>query len=145
MVRIPNSYTACPGARVGVFRTCRIRRCGSTLAYSDIGCGTVDDDEALLARAERSLTEIKIAQGLSDEHASVLAALRIRLKGKADATLDELLESAGDLGDPADREAGEEKAPRHRRKRSLDDAIARPERKRSLDDVLPQPERLKPD
>jgi hypothetical protein len=105
----------------------------------------VDDDEALLARAERSLTEIKIAQGLSDEHASVLAALRIRLKGKADPTLDELLESAGDLGGPADREAGEEESPRPRPKRSLDDAIARPERKRSLDDVLPQPERPKPD
>jgi hypothetical protein len=105
----------------------------------------VDDDEALLARAESALTEIKIAQGLSDEHASVLAALRIRLKGKADATLEELLESAGDLGGPADRGAGGEAAPRPRPKRSLDDAIARPERKRSLDDVLGEPERPKPD
>jgi hypothetical protein len=105
----------------------------------------VNDDEALLARAERSLTEIKIAQGLSDEHASVLAALRIRLKGKTDATLNELLESAGDLGGPTDGEAGEEESPRPRPKRSLDDAISRPERKRSFDDVLPQPERPKPD
>jgi hypothetical protein len=105
----------------------------------------LDDDEALLARAEKSLTEIKIAQGLSDEHASVLAALRIRLKGKADATLDELLESAGDLGGPADREAAEQTALRPRPKRSLDDAIARRERKRTLDDVLTEPERPKPD
>ena len=75
----------------------------------------MEDDEALLARAESALTQIKVAQGLSDEHASVLAALRIRLKGKADATLDELLESAGDLGGG------------------------------SLDDVLSQPEKPKPD
>jgi len=75
----------------------------------------VEDDEALLARAESALTQIKVAHGLSDEHASVLAALRIRLKGKADATLDELLESAGDLGGG------------------------------SLDDVLSQPEKPKPD
>jgi hypothetical protein len=93
-------------------------------------CGTVDDDEALLAQAESALTEIKIAQGLSDEHASVLAALRIRLKGHADASLEDLLESAGDLGGP---------------KPSLDDAIARPQPKSSLDDVLAQPEKPKPD
>jgi hypothetical protein len=130
---------------VDVDDQCEIRGCDSTLAYGDIGCGTVDEDEALLARAERSLTEIKIAQGLSDAHASVLAALRIRLKGRADATLDELLESAGDLGTPADREAGEQTVPRLRPKRSLDDAIGRPERKRSLDDVLAEPERPKQD
>jgi hypothetical protein len=98
-------------------------------------CRTVDDDHELLQRAEQALTEIKVAQGLSDEHASVLAALRIRLKGKADPTLEELLESAGDLGGPA---GGKPKP-------SLDDAISRPERKSSLDDVLSQPEKPKPD
>ena len=36
------------------------------------------DDEKLLRRAEKVLTEIKVAQGLANEHASVLAALRIR-------------------------------------------------------------------
>lgn len=77
----------------------------------------MDDDEALLARAESALTEIKVAHGLADEHASVLAALRIRLKGKEDATLEELLESAGDLGSKAG----------------------------SLDDILTQPEKPKPD
>jgi hypothetical protein len=105
----------------------------------------VDEDEALLARAESALTEIKIAQGLTEEHASVLAALRIRLKGKADATLEELLESAGDLGGPSDRGAGEEAASRPPRRRSLDEAIARPERKRSLDDVLAHPDRPEQD
>jgi hypothetical protein len=56
------------------------------------------DDEELLAQAEEALTEIKVAQGLSERHASVLAALRIRLKGTAGKSLEEMLESAGDLG-----------------------------------------------
>lgn len=55
------------------------------------------DDVALLRRAEEALTEIKVSQGLSDRHASVLAALRIRLKGSAGKSLDEMLEAAGDL------------------------------------------------
>jgi hypothetical protein len=55
------------------------------------------DDEDLLRRAEGALTEIKIAQGLSDRHASVLAALRIRLKGEPGKSLDEMLDAAGDL------------------------------------------------
>lgn len=55
------------------------------------------DDEELLAQAEQALTEIKVAQGLSDQHASVLAALRIRLKGSAGKSLEEMLEAAGDL------------------------------------------------
>lgn len=101
-------------------------------------CRTVDDDEALLEQAEHALTEIKIAQGLSDEHASVLAALRIRLKGKVDPTLEQLLESAGDLGGPAGGTSPT-------KKRSLDDAIAQPERKSSLDDVLSQPDKPKPE
>jgi hypothetical protein len=92
----------------------------------------LEDDDHLLERAEQALTEIKVASGLSDEHASVLAALRIRLKGKADPTLEEMLESAGDLGGP-------------KGKRTLDDVISSPERKRSLDDVLSQPEKPKPE
>lgn len=103
------------------------------------------DDETLLARAESALTEIKVAQGLSEEHASVLAALRIRLKGKADASLDELLESAGDLGGPSDRGAPRDSGPSPRAKRSLDDALAQPEARRSIDDVLGEPEGPKPD
>lgn len=87
------------------------------------------DDEELLARAEKALTEIKVAQGLSDRHASVLAALRIRLKGSAGKSLEELLEAAGDL-----------------RSDSLEEKMAETERKRkpSLDDLLtkePKPKR----
>jgi hypothetical protein len=104
-----------------------------------------DDDQAPLVRAEAALTEIKVTQGLSDEHASVLAALRIRLKGEADKSLEELLASAGDLGGPsAKAESGEDAAP-PRRKGSLDDALAQPKRKGSLDDVLAQPEKPKPE
>jgi uncharacterized protein (DUF2267 family) len=54
------------------------------------------DDEELLAKAEEALTEIKVGQGLSERHAAVLAALRIRLKGSEGASLDALLEAAGD-------------------------------------------------
>jgi hypothetical protein len=108
-------------------------------------CGTVDDDEALLAEAEAALTEIKIAQGLSDEHASVLAALRIRLKGDAGASLEELLKSAGDLGGPTGGSAPGKPTPGQRPKQSLDDAIAHPPSKGSLDDVLAQPEKPKPE
>lgn len=53
-------------------------------------------DEELLQRAEAALTEIKVAQGLSERHEAVLAALRIRLKGSAGASLDEMLAAATD-------------------------------------------------
>jgi hypothetical protein len=53
----------------------------------------VDDDE-LLARAEQALTEIKVNQGLSEEHEAVLAALRIRLRRAATASLEEMLAAA---------------------------------------------------
>ena len=90
------------------------------------------DDEQLLTKAEEALTEIKMSQGLSDQHASVLAALRIRLKGSAGESLDELLSAAGDIG-PDDR---------------LDEEIAKAGAaqagKPSLDDLLKQ-EKPKPD
>jgi hypothetical protein len=87
------------------------------------------DDEELLAKAEEALTEIKVAQGLSERHASVLAALRIRLKGSAGKSLEEMLEATGDL--EPDR---------------LDEELARAERERrpSLDDLLTK-EPKKPD
>jgi hypothetical protein len=89
----------------------------------------MDDDEKLLRRAERALAEIKIAHGLSDRHASVLAALRIRLKGDPGKDLEELLTSAGDLGRP-----------------QLDDMMDRPEpSKGSLDDLLSKKPKPKPD
>lgn len=68
---------------------------------------TMPDDDQLLTRAEETLTEIKVAQGLSERHEAVLAALRIRLKGSAGASLDELLAAASDeeapSGDGLDR------------------------------------------
>ncbi|MDP9342666.1 MAG: hypothetical protein M3Q23_11365 [Actinomycetota bacterium] len=81
----------------------------------------MDDDEKLLRRAEQTLTEIKIAQGLSNRHASVLAALRIRLKGDPGKSLDDMLEAAGDLTPGSgldDLLAGEQKP-----KQSLDDLL----------------------
>ena len=54
------------------------------------------DDEELLARAEEALTEIKVNQGLSERHAAVLAALRIRLKGSDTASLEDMLAAADD-------------------------------------------------
>ena len=87
------------------------------------------DDEELLAQAEQALTEIKVAQGLSERDSSVLAALRIRLRGSAGKSLEQLLEAAGDL-----------------RPDSLEEKLAEAEleRKPSLDDLLtkePKPKR----
>ena len=85
------------------------------------------DDEELLAQAEQALTEIKVAQGLSDRHASVLAALRIRLKGSAGESLEDLLGAAGDLGSGILEEklAEVESKP----KTSLDDLLNKPKPK----------------
>ena len=79
------------------------------------------DDEELLARAEEALTEIKVSNGLSDRHASVLAALRIRLKGSAGKSLEEMLEAADDV--KPDR-LGEELSKAEQRKPSLDDLLS---------------------
>jgi hypothetical protein len=57
----------------------------------------VRQDRKLLRRAERTLAEIDRGPGLSDEHADVLAALRIRLEGKERASLEDLLGAAGDI------------------------------------------------
>ena len=55
------------------------------------------DDRKLISRAAQVLGEIDRGAGLSDEHADVLAALRIRLEGKQRASLDELLSASGDI------------------------------------------------
>ena len=83
----------------------------------------MDDDEKLLRRAEKALTEIKVAQGLAEPHAAVLAALRIRLKGKADTSLEEMLDAADDTPEATGSKLDElmrEKKP----DRSLDDLLA---------------------
>jgi hypothetical protein len=78
------------------------------------------DDEDLMARAEEALTEIKVKQGLSERHEAVLAALRIRLKGSAGKSLEEMLEAAEDQ--PAsDRLADEIARAEGEPKKSLDD------------------------
>ena len=69
-------------------------------------------DEELLARAEEALTQIKVNQGLSEDHEAVLAALRIRLKGSAGRSLEEMLEAADDPGpDLAERLGEAERTP----------------------------------
>lgn len=70
-------------------------------------------DHTLIRKAADTLAEIGRNEGLSDEHADVLTALRIRLEGKKRASLDELLtvtkDIAGkkDLGDVLSGPAGE--------------------------------------
>jgi hypothetical protein len=87
------------------------------------------EDEELLSKAEQALTEIKVADGLSERHASVLAALRIRLKGSAGKSLEEMLEAADDV-----------KPERFQEELSK----AESERKPSLDDLLTQEPKPKP-
>jgi hypothetical protein len=95
--------------------------------------GAGSDDERLLARAEEVLTEIKVASGLSERHEAVLAALRIRLKGDAGSSLEDLLTAAEDPKEPQlDRLLAQPKTTG-----TLDDLLTRSERpKRSLDDLL---------
>ena len=98
------------------------------------GDGERRDDERLLARAEEALTEIKVSTGLSEPHAAVLAALRIRLKGEAGANLDALLAAAEDLEGPSLDDVLEgSQGPAQ----SFDDLLSKAEKpKRSLDDLL---------
>ena len=94
------------------------------------------DDERLLTRAEEALTEIKVSKGLSEPHAAVLAALRIRLKGDPGTNLDDLMAAAGDLEGPKlddviERSQAKTPSP------SIDDLLSKGEKpKRSLDDLL---------
>lgn len=93
------------------------------------------DDERLLERAEAALTEIKVAKGLSEPHAAVLAALRIRLKGDPGSSLEDLLAAAGDLDGPTLDDAIERSETQP--SSSLDDLLSKGEKpKRSLDDLL---------
>jgi hypothetical protein len=104
------------------------------------GTGTSDgdrsrQDERLLVRAEEALTEIKVSKGLSEPHAALLAALRIRLKGGAGKSLEDLLAAAGDLEGPTldDVIRGSDAKPSS----SIEDLFSKAaEPKRSLDDLL---------
>jgi len=86
----------------------------------------VGDDE-LLKRAEEALTEIKVNQGLSEEHEAVLAALRIRLTGSAGKSLEEMLAASEERPDDLDTKIAE--AERAGKKPSLDDLLGQPESK----------------
>ena len=105
------------------------------MAMDVAGDGERRDDERLLARAEETLTEIKVSTGLSEPHAAVLAALRIRLKGDPGKSLDDLMAAAGDLDGPKlddvfERREGQPSP-------SIDDLLSKAEKpKRSLDDLL---------
>jgi hypothetical protein len=85
---------------------------------------TVMDDAELLRRAEEALTEIKFEHGLSERHAAVLAALRIRLKGTAGKSLEEMLDAAED--EKSDGLAEKLAEADERGKPSLDDLLSRP-------------------
>ena len=93
------------------------------------------DDERLLALAEEALTQIKVSKGLSEQHAAVLAALRIRLKGDPGKSLDDLMAAAGDLEGPKLDDVLEHS--QEKRSPSIDDLLSKAEKpKRSLDDLL---------
>jgi len=85
----------------------------------------VSDDD-LLKRAEEALTEIKVNQGLSEEHAAVLAALRIRLTGTADKSLEEMLAASEERPDDLAAKMAEAEGAK---KPSLDDLLGQPESK----------------
>jgi hypothetical protein len=81
------------------------------------------DDRELLSKAEAALAEIDRSQGLSDEHANVLAALRIRLHGGPRERLEDLLEAAGSL----------------KGKRPLDESLPAAPKTGNFDDALQKP------
>lgn len=83
------------------------------------------NDEKLLRRAEAVLAELDRTQGLADEHADLLAALRIRLFGSPRKSLDDILEAAGELKGKASLED----LPPARRRDSLEDAFRRSQTK----------------
>ena len=102
---------------------------------SGSGDERIEDDEQLLSRAEEALTEIKIATGLSEIHEAVLAALRIRLRGDAGASLEDLLAAADDPKPPT-RDTPLDRPP-PKPSSTFDDLLAKPGKaKPSLDDLL---------
>jgi hypothetical protein len=60
------------------------------------------EDRKLIRKAADTLAEIGRNEGLSDEQADVLTALRIRLEGKKRASLDELLTVTKDIAGKKD-------------------------------------------
>ncbi|HEX2258185.1 MAG TPA: hypothetical protein VHJ40_00375 [Actinomycetota bacterium] len=84
------------------------------------------DDERLLRLAEQTLAEIDRSSGLIDEHAEVLAALRLRLFGVSRKSLDDAIKAAGEL--KGRRRLEDLDVPKSRG--SLEDAFKMPEKKK---------------
>lgn len=55
------------------------------------------EDKKLIRRAADALAQIDRGAAFDDEHADVLAALRIRLEGKPRASLEDLMAVTGDM------------------------------------------------
>jgi hypothetical protein len=96
------------------------------------------DDGPLLKRAEQVLSEIARTSGLIDEHAEVLAALRIRIYGAPKKTLEEVLKAAGDLKGKRSLEDLEAPQPAG----TLEDAFKAPERKSEWPTTKPKGPKL---
>jgi hypothetical protein len=64
--------------------------------------GEIRDDRKLIQKVERALAEIDRTSGLNDEHADVLAAVRIRLEGKPRKSLEDLMTAAGEISGKRD-------------------------------------------
>lgn len=84
------------------------------------------DDIELIRQAEQVLGELDRTSGLIEEHADVLAKLRLRIYGSPRKSLDDVLKAAGDIkGKRALEDLDEPKAPG-----TLEDAFKRPEKKK---------------
>lgn len=109
-----------------------------TTQHSGDAEGQADLD--LLRKAEAVLAEIDRTAGLIDQHADVLAALRIRIEGGPRKSLEELLDAAGDIRGKG-KKAGElderlrDEAGR-KPKGDLGELLAKEPKRKSLDDLL---------
>src|SRR4051794_32029111 len=92
-------------------------------------------DEELLRRAELALTQLNNRHGLDTDQAATLTAIRLRLEGKARASLEELLDAGKDL---ADSDPLADALRRKPAKPSFEDALRKAGDKRSpkLEDLL---------
>jgi hypothetical protein len=105
---------------------------GAARAAESAAAGS--SDEELLRRAELALTQLNNRHGLDADQAATLTAIRLRLEGKARASLEELLDAGKDLAD-SDPLA---EAMRRRTTPSFEDALRKAGQKRNpkLEDLL---------
>lgn len=84
------------------------------------------DDIELIKQAEQVLGELDRTSGLIEEHADVLAKLRLRIYGSPRKSLDDVLKAAGNIkGKRALEDLDEPKAAG-----TLEDAFKMPEKKK---------------